>query len=345
MDSNKDSQARDYRWHILVIAAAVVVVMFLGIFTRLFENTAALRDGVFMLGSLVFIIALMIMLSQVTGIVNTLRDNSVKMEEAAKALENIHIGLEQINHSTRVSEVVKTIAFRDEEKESLREAVFDKLKEMDFNGAYEIVDEIAGHAGYRSLAEELRREVDQYRDSTEDERLDQTMSHIEALFDSSQWAKASVQIESLIRTHPNSDRAKDMRQQLVDRKEQHKRSLLSAWDNAIKRQETDRSLEILRELDMYLTPNEALALQEAAKDVFRTKLHNLGVQFAMAISDKQWANALEVGQQIIRDFPNSKMSSEIREKIHVLQQNVQTQNSQPSSSRNPAIEIASLRPQ
>ena len=46
---------------------------------------------------------------------------------------------------------------------------------------------------------------------------------------------------------------------------------------------------------MYLTPNEALALQEAAKDVFRTKLHNLGVQFALAVSDKQWSNALEIG--------------------------------------------------
>ena len=326
MDSNKDSQVRQFKWHIPVIVAAVAAVILLGVFTRLFENTAAVRDLLFVFGSLVSLAALVIMLTQVSGIVNTLRDNSSKMEEAAKALANIHQGLEQINHSTRVSEVVKAIAFRDEEKESLREAVFDKLKERDFDGAYEIVDEIAGHAGYRGLAEELRREVDQYRDATEDERLDQTIAHIETLFESAQWAKASVQIESLIRTHPNSEKAKTMRQQLVDRKEQHKRTLLSAWDNAIRRQETDRSLEILRELDMYLTPNEALALQEAAKDVFRTKLHNLGVQFAMAISDKQWSSALDVGQQIIRDFPNSRMSSEIREKLHVLKQNVQMQN-------------------
>lgn len=328
MDSNQDSQVRQFKWHITIIIAALVtvIVLVLVVFTRVFENTAAVRDALFMFGSLVLLGALITMLSQVSGIVNTLRDNSTKMEEAAKALENIYRGLQQINHSTRVSEVVKTIAFRDEEKQSLREAVFDKLKEMNFDGAYEIVDEIAGHAGYRSLAEELRREVDQYRDSTEDERLDQTIAHIETLFESSQWAKASVQIESLIRAYPDSERAKDMRRQLVDKKEQHKRSLLAAWDSAIKRQETDRSLEILRELDMYLTPNEALALQEAAKDVFRTKLHNLGVRFAMAISDKQWADALEVGQQIIRDFPNSRMSSEIREKIHVLQQNVQLQN-------------------
>ena len=135
-----------------------------------------------------------------------------------------------------------------------------------------------------------------------------------------------MQIEALIRTHPHSEKARALRQKLVDRKEERKRILLAAWDDAVKRQETDRSLEILKELDMYLSPNEGLALQEAAKDVFKTKLHNLGVQFAMAVSDKQWANALEVGEQIMRNFPNSRMSGEIREKLNVLRQNVQLQN-------------------
>ena len=46
----------------------------------------------------------------------------------------------------------------------------------------------------------------------------------------------------------------------------------------------------------------------------------------VAVSDKQWATALEVGQQIIQDFPNSRMSGEIRDKLNVLQQNVQMQN-------------------
>jgi hypothetical protein len=70
-----------------------------------------------------------------------------------------------------------------------------------------------------------------------------------------------------------------------------------------------------------------LALQEAARDVFRTKLHNLGVQFGIAVTERRWANALDTGQMIIKDFPNSKMSEEIREKLDVLKQNVQLHNS------------------
>jgi hypothetical protein len=323
MDSGKDSQVWQYKWHIAIIVATLAGVAVLAIFTNIFKASDSVRQLVWLMGGLIFLFALLIMLARVSGIVSTLNENSARLEEASKALANIHDGLMQISRSTRVSEAAKAIAFREEDRRSLRDAVFEKLKENEFDGAYEIVDEIENHSEYRLLAEELRRQVDNYRNATEDERIDQGIAQVEKLFDAAQWVKASLQIESLIRLHPESEKIKTLRQRLVERKEERKRILLAAWDDAITRQETDRSLEVLRELDMYLTPNEALALQEAAKDVFRTKLHNLGVQFALAVSDKHWSNALEIGQQIMRDFPNSRMSVEIREKLHVLKQNVQ----------------------
>ncbi|MBP7050342.1 MAG: hypothetical protein KBE65_04945 [Phycisphaerae bacterium] len=327
MDSGKDSQVWRYKWHIATVVAAVGVVLLLAIFTNLFEKAESIRQPVLLMGALIFLGALLATLSRVSRIVDTLNENSSKLEEASKALSHIRDGLMQINHSTRISDTAKAIAFREEDRRSLREAVFERLKQNDFNGAYEIVDEIENHSEYRLLAEQLRRQVDDYRNATEDERVDQGIVEVERLFDSCQWVKASLQVESLIRAHPQSEKMKSLRLRLVERKEERKRILLAAWDDAVTRQETDRSLAILRELDMYLTPNEALALQEAAKDVFRTKLHNLGVQFAMAVSDKQWANALDIGQQIMRDFPNSRMCGEIREKLQVLRQNVQLQTS------------------
>jgi hypothetical protein len=41
------------------------------------------------------------------------------------------------------------------------------------------------------------------------------------------------------------------------------------------------------------------------------------------VTEKQWGGALDVGRQIIKDFPNSKMSEEIRGKLDVLTQNVE----------------------
>ena len=327
MSVEKGSQLGQFKWHIATICITIALFVVLAAFTRIFENTATLRNYVFLMGSLIFLAALLAMLSRVSGIVNTLRENSTKMEEAAKALEHIRDSMEQLQRSARVSEAVKAIAFRDEDRQSLREAVFDKLKQKNFDGAYELIDDITNRSDHKALAEELRQQVDTYRNATEDQRLDQAIAHIETLFNSSQWAKASVQIESLIKAHPQLDKVKALRQRLVDRKDEHKKILLAAWDDAVQQQDTDRSLDILKELDMYLSPNEGLALQEAAKDVFRTKLHNLGMKFAMAVSDRQWDTALEVGQQIVRDFPNSRMSVEIREKLNVLRQNVQMQQS------------------
>jgi len=327
MDSEKDGFLRRFSWHILIILAAFVIVAVLTMFTDIFQTSEdnLLRQLVFMLGGLVFLSALLAMLSRVFKILDALRDNSTKLEEVTGALGKISTELTRINHSTRVSETAKAIAFRDADRQSLREAVFDKLQQQDFSAAFELIDEIAKRPEYKELAEQLKTQADRYHDSTDQERVGQVLAHIEKLLDDGQWARASAQIEGLIKTHPDSEQAKEMRHILLDKKQERKRVLLAAWDEAVRNQETDRSLGILKELDLYLTPNEGLALQEAARDVFRTKLHNLGVQFAIAVTEKQWASALDIGQQIVNDFPNSKMSEEIRGKLDVLRQNVQVQ--------------------
>ena len=129
MSSENDAFFQRYRWHLLIICVALVIVLYLTLFTDIFQKsqTNLLRQLVFMLGALVFISALLTILSRVFKILDALRDNSIKLEEVTKALENISSGLAQINHSTRVSEAAKAIAFRDADIQTLREAVFDKL--------------------------------------------------------------------------------------------------------------------------------------------------------------------------------------------------------------------------
>ena len=329
MNSEKDSFLQRFKWHIVIICAALAIVALLTIYTNIFQaaETNLLRQLVFMLGGLVFLSALLAMLSKLFKILEMLQDNSGKLEEVTRAMEKIHTGLTQINHSTRVSETAKAIVFRDADRQSLREAVFEKLQQQDFNAAQEIIDEIAKRPKYQELAEELRAQVEKYHTANNHERMNQVMAHIGKLFDDCQWVRASAQIEGLIKAYPDNEQAKSMRQKLLDKKQERKKILLAAWDDAVRQQETDRSLEILKELDLYLTPNEGLALQEAARDAFRTKLHNLGVQFSIAVAEKQWTGALGIGQRIITDFPNSRMSEEIRGKLEVLKQNVQMQNS------------------
>jgi len=294
---------------------------------NIFRTTraGAIPQLVWFLVASLFLVAVILLLSKAVKILDALEENGAKLERIAEALEKNRSILARIDQSARLSEAAKTIAFRDADRQSLQEAVFDKLQQQDFETAYEIIDEIAQRPEYKQLAEQLRAEANKYRDATDAERVKQVIEHIEELFEDYQWVKASTQIESLIEAYPKSEEAKALRQKLLDKKEERKKTLLTAWDDAVQRQATDRSLEILRELDLYLSPNEGLALQEAAKDVFKTKLHNLGTQFSLAVSGKNWAKALQIGSEITRDFPNSRIAGEIREKRGVLEQKAQQQ--------------------
>jgi hypothetical protein len=210
-----------------------------------------LRQLIFMLGGLMFLVALLTMLSRVFKILDALKDNSAKLEDVTAALEKMSSGLAQINHSTRVSEAAKAIAFRDADRLSLRQAVFEKLQMQDFAAADDIINEIAQRPEYGELAQQLREQAEKYRTATDQERMNQMLAHIDKLLDECQWVRASAQIEEMIRAYPQSERTKAMRQKLLDVKEGRKRILLAAWDDAVQRQETDRSLEILKELDLY----------------------------------------------------------------------------------------------
>ena len=327
MDSGKDGLLGRFRWHFAAICITLLIVSLLTFYTDTFQafETSLLRQIIWIIGALIFLVALLVMLSRVIRILDALIDNSSKLKELTQALEKIHEGLAQINHSTRISETAKAIAFRDADRQSLREVVLEKLQMQEFEEADDIISEIAKRPEYGDLAEQLRLQVEEYHNATDQERLIKIIAHIEKLLDEAHWTRASAQIEGLIKTYPESEQAKAMRQVLHDKKQERKKILLAAWDDAITNRETDRSLEILKELDFYLTPNEASALQEAASDIFRTKLHKLGMQFSISVTEKRWVDALDIGQKIINEFPNSKMCKEIHTKLDILRKNVQMQ--------------------
>ena len=321
----RDELQKRFKWHIVIAVAVVVVVIVLALFTDVFlkARMTSLLSLLLLVGGVIILIAIVTILSAVVSMLAVAKQSNIKLEQLSNSLEKMRSTLTQINQTTRISETAKTIAYQEADKQTLQEAVFDRLQLPDFDAAFEMIDDIAACTEYKSLAEQLKAEAARYKNATTQERINQVIIQIENLLDDHQWIKASTRIERLIKDHPDSEKAKSMRQKLLEKKIERKRILLNAWDDAVKREDTDRSLEILQELDMYLSPNEAIALKEAATDVFRNKLHNLGVQFSLAISEKRWDNAFQTGKQIVRYFPNSKMAEEIREKLDVLKIKVQ----------------------
>jgi len=117
----------------------------------------------------------------------------------------------------------------------------------------------------------------------------------------------------LIKAYPDSERARSMRQRLYIKKEEMKKTLLSAWDDAVKRQDTDRSLEILKDLDMYLThnggPGPSRGRQgRVPKTSSITWVCGFPSPYPTGTGRRPWT----WGSRSSTEFPNSRMSEEIR---------------------------------
>jgi hypothetical protein len=328
MSIAKDSGSGQFKRNILVgyglLVAVGLGIIIVSLFTNVFETKGAweIPQIVWLIAAGMLLFMLVYIISKISKVLDVIEDSSSKLERIAELLEKNRSVLQHVDEGIGLSETARAILNRDADRERLRDAVLEKLQLQGLDAARELIQAIGCHAGYEEFARQLSEQVSGQPDSAEKEKAGVAAQEIEKLMESNDWIKASMKIEELIGAYPNSEEAKSLRQNLSDRKDARKKLLLTAWDNAVQRGATDRSLEILKELDQYLTPNEALALQESARDVFKTKLHNLGVQFSMAISGKNWAHAVEIGRQITRDFPNSKMAGEIRERMDVLKQKV-----------------------
>ncbi|OHB51531.1 MAG: hypothetical protein A2Y10_11700 [Planctomycetes bacterium GWF2_41_51] len=315
------------QWHLIFVSLMILTVI-LWIIGGATDYLQDLYLVPLMVAAGVGIFAIILLLYQALQI---LTNQQQLLERISDGLAVSRSMFEQISQGVKLSEAAKTIAYRDMDNQYLRASVMEKLHQQDYKATYAMIDAISQRSEYKALAEELKVAADNYRDSTEQGKINQIISYIEKLIEQFQWATASVQIESLVRNYPDSEKAKSLRQKLADKKEQRKRQLLAAWDEAVKREDTDRSLIILKELDVYLTPSEGLALQEAASEVFKNKLHNLGVRFSLAVSEKRWTEALQTGHDIIRGFPNSRMAEEIRGKLATLRNLAKNKPEEPKS--------------
>ncbi len=311
-----------WQWVLLIVFISGIFIGLIARMLGLFESLVWLSNALILLSQALFLTCAIIFAFAVLvlgyELCKMFRENTDQLVKVSKVLADQQKVLKQIDRGVRLSETAKQIAYRDADWEGLRETVLEKLHKNEFELTYTLIDSISKRQEYKQLADQLKQKADNYKNLNQEERAKQVIDYIENLMASYQWTKASEQIDRLIKAFPDSEKAQNMPNVLMERKDTRKKELLAQWDESVKRQETDRSLTILKELDLYLTPSEGLALQESAKDAFRTKLHNLGVKFSIAIADKNWPEAVSTGEEIMREFPNSRMAVEIQAKIEVL---------------------------
>jgi len=217
-----------------------------------------------------------------------------------------------------MSEKAKSLLYREKEIETFRETINHELMRQDFAAAEALIDQIDKDIGYGEEAQRLRAMVAKSREATIEERLEAAIKRIEKLIGSLDWARALRETKRLTTLFPEDTRVGKLAQAIHTARNRRKRDLLQAYGDAARKNDVERSIELLKELDGYLTPPEAAALAESARGVFKARLSNLGVQFAIHVADERWSEAVAAGEQIMREFPNSRMANEVREKMDAL---------------------------
>ena len=236
----------------------------------------------------------------------------------ATKLDRLTTVLSRMSEQQLLSDRAKTIAYRDKERDALRRAIQEDIGRQEWDLAMRLADDIEREFGYKAEADRFRQEIRQKNEEWGRKQLEEGLVAIDRHTRAEQWNNALREAEKLQATFPNVERVRNLSQEIEDRRQSHKRQLVESWHEAVARHDVDGSIEILKQLDTYLTPKEAEGLQETARGIFREKLNSLGKQFAVSVQEHRWHDALSVGDQIVRDFPNPRIAQEVREKMDVL---------------------------
>ena len=342
-------QIERFRWVaklsliLVIVTVAVVVVVSGGQVVQAVRLARAGGDGMSVAGvalGAVGGLVLAVWAVVAYGLIQVLLANEAGVAEAAGRVGRVETLLDEIAESTRkltdlasLSDKAKSYLYREHELEALRETIHHDIMRQDYAAAGNLIDAMAKEFGYADEAARLRQEVEASRKATTDEKVDAQVRRIQQIVERRDWGRAKREAERLTALFPSSEKAAALPRLVQASYAKHKRELLQAYGQAVAKNDVDRGIELLRELDPYLTPQEAAALEESARGVFRAKLHNFGVRFAIAVTDQRWDEALATGEEIIREYPNSRMAQEVRQKLDQLRARVTEMNaaSRPTS--------------
>ncbi|MBI1335565.1 MAG: hypothetical protein GC164_01230 [Phycisphaera sp.] len=228
--------------------------------------------------------------------------------------------LDSINDRLLISDTAKRIAYREQDRETLRRAIREDISKGDFEAALVLVSEMSQAYGYRREAEQFRDEIITARDKEIDQQVSEAIAALDRVLTTYDWDRALREAGKIQRLFPDSPRVKMLDKRVRDARDQHKRELEREFFNAAQKDDIEQAMRLLKELDRYLTEQEAEPFRETARGVIGKKRQNLGVQFKMAVHDHEWTQAVVVGEQIIREFPNTKMADEVRSMLDLLRE-------------------------
>lgn len=242
--------------------------------------------------------------------------------------------LEEIRDNTLMNEEQKrerwelVLAHR---RKNLSETVYDRIERKRFaDGAHEL-DRFEELYGRDAATTELRRKLDAARRLAERRDLAEALENYTTLKANREWGEALRGAEKLLNTYPQSIEARQWLEQIHRDREQvsaeHRRALLDQTQKRGAEREWRKALASARALlDEYPESAEA----QSVRPQLETLEFNAGVetrqeleeQIKDLISRRDFAEALELANQVIVRYPESPQAEALRRQLPRLREHV-----------------------
>lgn len=206
----------------------------------------------------------------------------------------------------------RRVLFRKQERDLLVQAIEEDIAEAQWDAAAVLVNELESRLGYTAEAAALRARIAARMTTPVGDVDGGGASTVQSASVVVSSPRAASQVASAVEgpeiTVPVTDAARTLTRQELER-----RFMAAAGEGR-----AEAAMGILAELDQYVTPEEAEPLREIARGVIAKSRDALGEQFKAAVQGKRWHEAVNVGEQIIQRFPNTRMASEVRDVMDAL---------------------------
>jgi len=319
-----------YTWVFAIAFLAVVAALAAGISlvhhpavsnAALVTGAALLTAGY--LGLIAVLVTLPIAMNLAASRKSTLKHQKDFMTALGDRLEGISILMNLISEQQLLSDRAKAVAFREKDHDAVHRAVVEEIARHNWEAAILLANDIEKQFGYKLQAETFRAEISSKRTEHQRRQLAELLAPVERHIKGEAWGAALQEAQAIMEKYPDDSHVKRLPEEIETRRQLRKQQLRESWQDAIDRHDVDGSIEILKRLDMYLTPAEAESMQEIARNVFKEKREALRIRFAQAVKEQRIADAIRLGEEIMNDFPNTRMAQEVRDMMNTLRQRIQ----------------------
>jgi hypothetical protein len=221
--------------------------------------------------------------------------------------------LSRIEEHSMLSDAAKRLVYRDRELDLLRMLVEQDIAVRDFDAALRMVDELASQFGRLEEAESLRSRIESIRRSEVERRIREGTEEIERLLVARDWGSATQSLHRLERLFPDVAAIENLPDQILGARLRHAAEIETRMREAHANGQVDEAMTLLRELDRNLSGRVSNRVLDVAQPIVAAHRDLCGARFRDAIGSKDWKNAVALGEQLVQEYPNTRMAEEATE--------------------------------